>query len=452
MTNKIGADGLFIGAPSRTFYEAISACFENYFNFSGRASRSEFWFFFLFTFLAGVFTGFVDSVFFGWDYKSQSYGPTSAILIILTLIPSHAVAWRRLHDTNKSGWLIGFYYLGGIIYASLFTVVLIKFENHPVSLFLFSIIGIAFIVYAVTILVYLCTKGDLSENSFDGYKNVYALNDKPTELIDINTRNNTPNNSYLLAMEEYDSDKRDKALWAKCFALCDGDESKTKATYVKERASTINKSIENNPNHYTGVSKQDVASASSQIINVQDESLKVSKPNHDFVSMSLADKLDENSIDYKSRSDKFLLQNGLFDVIKHGSIEIMLLKNGRAAVQVGDEIKVFENEFRLKTARLNEKYPGGLIVTIKTSDLLTDETLKENAAKKLNYKNMHELQEKVNKREPTAMFDMANILLDLNNLPLDKQKALVLLESAAINGHAEAEKLWLRLSGNSNGP
>lgn len=50
------------------------------------------------------------------------------------------------------------------------------------------------------------------------------------------------NNSYLLAMEEYDSDKRDKSLWAKCFALSEGDETKTKSTYIKERADTFSKS------------------------------------------------------------------------------------------------------------------------------------------------------------------------------------------------------------------
>lgn len=77
---------------------------------------------------------------------------------------------------------------------------------------------------------------------------LYGKYFKFTDTISTNSKSATqPNvsvipadsNLYLLAMEEYDSDKRDKALWAKCFALSDGDETKTKSTYIKERADTF---------------------------------------------------------------------------------------------------------------------------------------------------------------------------------------------------------------------
>ena len=43
----IGPDGLYIGAPSRGFVEALVVCFRKYATFSGRASRSEYWYFVL---------------------------------------------------------------------------------------------------------------------------------------------------------------------------------------------------------------------------------------------------------------------------------------------------------------------------------------------------------------------------------------------------------------------
>ncbi len=44
------------------------------------------------------------------------------------------------------------------------------------------------------------------------------------------------NNAFLLALEEYESDKRNKGLWAKCYAISNGDEAITKSMYLKERA------------------------------------------------------------------------------------------------------------------------------------------------------------------------------------------------------------------------
>ena len=81
--------------------QSISYCFSNYFNFNGRGSRSEFWWFYLFATLCG----FVGSV---WD---ASMGDTSGngmmywIAILATVCPSIAAGARRLHDINKSGWL-----------------------------------------------------------------------------------------------------------------------------------------------------------------------------------------------------------------------------------------------------------------------------------------------------------------------------------------------------------
>ena len=76
-----------------TFGESISICFTKYAAFNGRASRSEYWWWFLFTFLASAATGIV----------SQSL---SALFSLGVMLPSLAVGARRLHDTNRSGWFL----------------------------------------------------------------------------------------------------------------------------------------------------------------------------------------------------------------------------------------------------------------------------------------------------------------------------------------------------------
>jgi len=68
------------------FGEAITRGFKNYVNFSGRASRSEFWWWTLLSFVLGLIpiVGFI-------------YG-------LAALIPSIALCVRRLHDTGRCGW------------------------------------------------------------------------------------------------------------------------------------------------------------------------------------------------------------------------------------------------------------------------------------------------------------------------------------------------------------
>ena len=76
-----------------TFGESISTCFTKYAAFDGRASRSEFWWWFLFTFLASAATGIVSQT-------------LSALFSLGVMLPSLAVGARRLHDTNRSGWFL----------------------------------------------------------------------------------------------------------------------------------------------------------------------------------------------------------------------------------------------------------------------------------------------------------------------------------------------------------
>ena len=81
---------------------SIKTCFQKYAVFSGRASRSEFWWFALFTFIGGIVTSVADVMILG--YVSEDWGPLNIIFSIITTLPGIAVGARRLHDINKSGW------------------------------------------------------------------------------------------------------------------------------------------------------------------------------------------------------------------------------------------------------------------------------------------------------------------------------------------------------------
>jgi uncharacterized membrane protein YhaH (DUF805 family) len=75
-----------------TFADSIKTCFSKYADFNGRASRSEFWWWVLFVFLASAGTSIVSSV-------------VSGLFSLAVLLPNIAVGARRLHDTDRSGWL-----------------------------------------------------------------------------------------------------------------------------------------------------------------------------------------------------------------------------------------------------------------------------------------------------------------------------------------------------------
>lgn len=71
---------------------------ENYANFSGRARRSEFWYFMLVNFIISAILGVIDSV--------TGIGFLAAIYGLAVLVPSIAVGVRRLHDIDKETIMI----------------------------------------------------------------------------------------------------------------------------------------------------------------------------------------------------------------------------------------------------------------------------------------------------------------------------------------------------------
>lgn len=105
-----------------TFGKAISTCMSKFFNFNGRASRSEYWWFYLFTLLLSWGAMLVD--------RTQVL---STLLNLVFLFPVLSAGARRLHDTNRSGWW---------------------------QLVMLTIIGI------IPLIIWLATKGGEQENQY----------------------------------------------------------------------------------------------------------------------------------------------------------------------------------------------------------------------------------------------------------------------------------------------
>ena len=85
-------------APHQSFIDAITICLSKYAVFSGRASRSEFWYWTLFSTLIHLAVGFLEGFFAG---RQTAIGWIVALVIFL---PGIAVQARRLHDIDRSGW------------------------------------------------------------------------------------------------------------------------------------------------------------------------------------------------------------------------------------------------------------------------------------------------------------------------------------------------------------
>lgn len=102
-----------------TFGDAVKRVFSKYAEFGGRASRAEFWWFYLFLFIVntalGILIAVTDSGIFSWiDW----------VFGVATIVPMLSVSWRRLHDTGRGGgwWFINLIPLVGNIIFIIFCV------------------------------------------------------------------------------------------------------------------------------------------------------------------------------------------------------------------------------------------------------------------------------------------------------------------------------------------
>ena len=83
--------------------ESFISVFTNWSNFSGRACRSEYWYFYLSVTLIAFFLTLLETA-AGIFSEEFGYGPFSALFQIIVIIPSISVTSRRLQDRGISGW------------------------------------------------------------------------------------------------------------------------------------------------------------------------------------------------------------------------------------------------------------------------------------------------------------------------------------------------------------
>ncbi|MEH6524537.1 MAG: DUF805 domain-containing protein [Sneathiella sp.] len=96
---------------------AVKSVLSNYVNFSGRAARPEYWWWALAVFIIMLIAGFLDAFviapLLGFDVTNDTATgtPLSLIISLGILLPNLAVAVRRLHDIDKSGWWILIFFI-----------------------------------------------------------------------------------------------------------------------------------------------------------------------------------------------------------------------------------------------------------------------------------------------------------------------------------------------------
>jgi len=150
--------------------DAVKSVLTQYVGFRGRARRSEYWYWTLATIIASFAVSIVEAAILGIDGTS----PLSALMSIAIFLPGLAVTFRRLHDTGRSGWWIGGFYLG--LLAFFFAIGALAFgtftlgEGNTTGSSIFGIIGIIIgmgvILYAISMLVFLCTDSDFGPNKY----------------------------------------------------------------------------------------------------------------------------------------------------------------------------------------------------------------------------------------------------------------------------------------------
>ena len=138
--------------------KAVTVCIQDYYTFSGRARRSEYWWFILFVTVVSVILSAIDSVIFGMGMLLGLNG----LFGLLTLVPQLAVSWRRMHDTGRSGWYV--------LLPAISAILLFVFApgNPKSALGPGLAIGLAAVALltSIVILVWLATPGRPGKNRF----------------------------------------------------------------------------------------------------------------------------------------------------------------------------------------------------------------------------------------------------------------------------------------------
>ena len=209
------------------FIEANRRGFSRMFDFSGRASRAEYWWFTLTGgSVASILLCIIVISAFGFDRFVEAFlTDTMPLYFFLAFafigfFPLLSLAWRRLHDVGLSGgWYLAFILTG-------------LFQNGYLDFFT-GIISLYFLGFK---------RGDTGANKFG--ENPISFDEHSPSHESISSQlTNTEAAFYEQALAELDNDERDSGVWAKAYAEATDEES-SKRLYVKLRAVDLEKQQE----------------------------------------------------------------------------------------------------------------------------------------------------------------------------------------------------------------
>ena len=101
---------------------------KNYAGFSGRARRREYWLFTLFNYIVFIVLTILDIVIFQFS-GGTVLGMLTGLYLLIVIVPSLAVTYRRLHDTGKSGWWLLINLLP--LFGSLAFMIILILDSEP---------------------------------------------------------------------------------------------------------------------------------------------------------------------------------------------------------------------------------------------------------------------------------------------------------------------------------
>lgn len=153
---------------------AIKMFFNRYFDFSGRSRRSEFWWVALFNVIIGLVyvllmwifvANSVESYYYSYGSSYSGGWPIGFVIVsiiyglygLVCLIPSIALAVRRVHDVGFSGWTVAVYYI---------LIICVFVFTFSGALKVASMLSVIQMIYGIVLLVFFCLDSKMQTNKW----------------------------------------------------------------------------------------------------------------------------------------------------------------------------------------------------------------------------------------------------------------------------------------------
>lgn len=146
------------------FGTAVMTCLRKYAVFNGRARRSEYWYFVLFSLATEIAASLIDSTIRG---VAAGFVPVSLPVWLALLLPSLAVTVRRVRDTNRSGWWVAGFYVDCVVVLGAAVPFMEMFREGAIGpVWLFLAVAVLIVPYAIFLFVLTVLPGTSGTNHY----------------------------------------------------------------------------------------------------------------------------------------------------------------------------------------------------------------------------------------------------------------------------------------------